>query len=245
MVQLIPSMDLLNGRVVRLLHGDFDKVTHYELDPLAWVEQLIDAGATRLHLVDLDGAFGLARQPHFIAYPRVFPKVRFQLGGGLRSREAVQRVLDAGFDPVVGTLAVEQPRQLAGLPGDRLICALDVKGDRIATKGWTAESVCESTDVFESLLTLGFSRALVTDIRRDGSLEGPGMDATRWIASEGFQVQASGGLRDLEDLSGLSGIPNVVGAISGKALLEGRIPLEAPETRLALSGSRKSEAGSR
>ncbi len=236
MVQLIPSMDLLSGKVVRLLHGDFDKVTHYELDPFSWVERLEDAGATLIHLVDLDGAFGLARQPAFIAYPKVFPRVRFQLGGGLRSREAVQRVLDAGFDPVVGTLAVEHPRELAGLPADRVVCALDVRGDRIVTKGWTAESVCESTDVFESLLTLGFTRALVTDVSRDGSLEGPGLEATRWIAEEGFQVQASGGLRGLDDLAPLAGIPNVLGAISGKALLEGRIDLASPATRAALGG---------
>ncbi|HJW08582.1 MAG TPA: 1-(5-phosphoribosyl)-5-[(5-phosphoribosylamino)methylideneamino] imidazole-4-carboxamide isomerase [Holophagaceae bacterium] len=245
MVQLIPSMDLLGGRVVRLLHGDFEKVTAYELDPLAWVEKLVDAGATRIHLVDLDGAFGLACQPHFIGYPRIFTEVRFQLGGGLRSREAVERVLDAGFDPVVGTLAVEHPRELAGLPAHHVICALDLRGDRVVTKGWTAESVCETTDVFESLLTLGFNRALVTDVSRDGSLEGPGLEATRWIAKEGFQVQASGGLRDLRDLKPLAEIPGVVGAISGKALLEGRIDLHAPATRAALAGSAQPAAGGR
>ena len=245
MVQLIPSMDLLGGKVVRLLHGDFDKVTAYKTDPLAWVEKLIAAGARRIHLVDLDGAFGLARQPHFIGYPRAFPRVRFQLGGGLRSRDAVQRVLDSGFDPVVGTLAVEQPRELVGLPTDRVICALDLRGDRVVTKGWTAESVCETTDVFESLLTLGFRRALVTDVSRDGSLEGPGLEATTWIAKEGFDVQASGGLRDLGDLGPLSEIPRVIGAISGKALLEGRIDLDAPETRVALRGARSPEPGAR
>ncbi len=236
MVQLIPSLDLLNGQVVRLLHGDFNQVTTYELDPLAWVQQLVDAGATRIHLVDLDGAFGLARQPVFVAFPRIFPTVRFQLGGGLRTREAVERVLDAGFDAVVGTLAVEEPKQLVGLPTAHVICALDLRGDRVVTKGWTAESVCESTDVFESLLTFGFTRALVTDVTRDGSLEGPGLEATRWIAKEGFQVQASGGLRSLSDLNLLKQIPGVVGAISGKALLEGRIDLKAAKTRAALRG---------
>ena len=236
MVQLIPSMDLLNGQVVRLLHGRFDQITAYDLKPLEWVQQLIEAGATRIHLVDLDGAFGLARQPHFIAYPRNFPGVRFQLGGGLRSREAIERVLDAGFDPVVGTLAVEQPLALSGLPTERIICALDLRDDCIVTKGWSAESSSESARVFESLLILGFRRALVTDVNRDGSLEGPGLEATRWIASEGFEVQASGGLRDLTDLEPLAAIPGVSGAISGKALLEGRIDLAAPATRSALRG---------
>ncbi len=236
MIQLIPSLDLLGGKVVRLLHGDFDQVTTYDREPTAWVQRLLDAGATRIHLVDLDGAFGLARQGTFKLFPKLFPEAAFQLGGGLRTRAAVQEVLDLGFEAVVGTLAVEKPRDLAGLPAHRVICALDLKGDRIATKGWQAESVCESTDVFESLLTLGFRRALVTDVGRDGTLEGPGLEATRFVAREGFDVQASGGLRDLSDLESLAAVPGVVGAITGKALLEGRIDLAAPATRAALAG---------
>ena len=236
MIQLIPSLDLLGGRVVRLLHGDFDQATFYDWTPAAWVERLVEAGATRIHLVDLDGAFGLALQAAFGAFPEQFPQVRFQLGGGLRSRAAIERALDAGFDAVVGTLAVERPKELVGLPPEHVICALDLKGDRIATKGWTAESACESTDVFESLLTFGFKRALVTDVGRDGTLEGPGLAATALIAKEGFAVQASGGLRHLEDLRSLETIPGVVGAISGKALLEGLIDLKAPPTQNALKG---------
>ena len=236
MIQLIPSLDLLGGGVVRLLHGDFDKVTHYELKPEAWVAKLVEAGATRIHLVDLDGAFGLALQPDFHTFPKLFPAVRFQLGGGLRSRVIIERALENGFDAVVGTLAVEKPRELAGLPRDRVIVALDLRGDRVVTKGWQATSSCESTDVFESLLTLGFTRALVTDVNRDGSMRGPGLEATAWIAKEGFSVQASGGLRNLDDLIPLATIPGVEGAISGKALLEGRIALDDPRTRAALSG---------
>ena len=108
--------------------------------------------------------------------------------------------------------------------------------DRVVTKGWQATSSCDSTDVFESLLTLGFTRALVTDVSRDGAMTGPGLEATAWIAKQGFSVQASGGLRNLDDLIPLASIPGVQGAISGKALLEGRIPLDDPRTRVALSG---------
>ncbi len=246
MIQLIPSLDLLGGGVVRLLHGDFNQVTHYDLKPGEWIEKLVAAGATRIHLVDLDGAFGLARQPDFHTFPKLFPRVRFQLGGGLRSRASIEQALERGFDAVVGTLAVEQPRELAGLPVDRVIAALDLRGDRVVTKGWQATSSCDSTDVFESLLTLGFTRALVTDVSRDGSLQGPGLEATAWIAKEGFSVQASGGLRSLEDLTALEAIPGVEGAISGKALLEGRIALDDPRTRAALVGGvgPKAEAAS-
>ncbi len=235
-MQLIPSMDLLQGRLVRLRHGDPQQATFYDLTPEAWVVRLIAAGARRIHLVDLDGAFGGSRQGAFTRFPERFPEVRFQLGGGLRDRQAIEEVLDFGFDAVVGTLAVEQPSALRGLPGDRIVAALDLKGDRIVTRGWQSSSACASTDVFEALLTLGFDRALVTDVSRDGTLEGPGVEAAAWVAGEGFRVQASGGVKGLSDLAPLMEIPGVVGAISGKALMEGFIPLDAPSTRVALEG---------
>jgi len=235
-MQLIPSMDLMQGRLVRLRHGDRKQATFYDFTPENWVEQLIEAGARRVHLVDLDGAFGGPRQGAFTTFPIRFPQVRFQLGGGLRDRAAIDEVLALGFDAVVGTLAVEQPGALRGLPGDRVVAALDLKGQSIVTRGWQSSSACASTDVFEALLTLGFDRALVTDVSRDGTLEGPGLEATAWVAREGFRVQASGGVKDLSDLVPLSELPGVVGAISGKALMEGFIPLGDPRTRAALEG---------
>ncbi len=236
-MQLIPSLDLMDGRLVRLRHGDPAQATFYDLAPEAWVARLAAAGARRIHLVDLDGAFGRPRQGTFLGFPAAFPGIRFQLGGGLRDRAAIQAVLDLGFDAVVGTLAVEQPRALKGLPGDRVIAALDLKDGRIVTRGWQTASACASTDVFESLLMLGFDRALVTDVGRDGTLEGPGLVATAQVAKEGFKVQASGGLRSLADLEALMKIPGVVGAISGKALMEGVLPLDDPATRAALEGA--------
>lgn len=237
-VQLIPSLDLMDGRVVRLHKGDRAQATFYDVAPEAWVESLAAAGATRIHLVDLQGAFGGAKQEAFGAFPARHPSIRFQLGGGLRSRDRIQAALDAGFEAVVGTLAVEKPRELAGLPPSRVIVALDLRGRRVMTRGWVAESVCESTDVFESLLTFGFRRALVTDVDRDGTLAGPGLDAAAWVASEGFEVQASGGVKELADLDALAAIPGVSGAISGKALLDGRLDLADRAVRAALSGGR-------
>ncbi|HET8900670.1 MAG TPA: 1-(5-phosphoribosyl)-5-[(5-phosphoribosylamino)methylideneamino] imidazole-4-carboxamide isomerase [Holophagaceae bacterium] len=237
-VQLIPSMDLMDGRVVRLQKGDRAQATFYDLAPEAWMESLAEAGTTRIHLVDLEGAFGGEKQDAFGAFPSRYPGIRFQLGGGLRSRDRIQAVLDQGFESVVGTLAVEKPRELAGLPPSRVIVALDLRGRRVMTRGWVAESVCESTDVFESLLTFGFKRALVTDIDRDGTLLGPGHETAAWVASEGFDVQASGGLKELADLDALASIPGVSGAISGKALLEGRLDLADAAVRAALMGGR-------
>ena len=236
-MQLIPSLDLLQGRLVRLRHGDPTQATFYDLDPEDWIRSLVEAGARRIHLVDLDGAFGRPRQGRFTTFPARFPGIRFQVGGGLRDRAAIEEALALGFDAVVGTLAVEQPSALRGLPAGRIVVALDLQGDRIVTRGWQASSECASTDVFEALLTLGFDRALVTDVSRDGTLLGPGVGAAAWVAREGFQVQASGGVKELADLAPLSGIPGVVGAISGKALMEGFIPLNDARTRAALEGA--------
>jgi len=235
-MQLIPSLDLMQGRLVRLRHGDPKQATFYDLDPEDWILQLEEAGARRIHLVDLDGAFGLPRQGRFAEFPMKYPEIRFQVGGGLRDRGAIEEVMDLGFDAVVGTLAVEQPSALKGLSAHHVILALDLKGDRIVTRGWQSPSACASTEVFEALKVLGFNRALVTDVSRDGTLEGPGIEAAAWVASEGFQVQASGGVKDIADLEPLTKVPGVVGAISGKALMEGFILLDDPRTHAALSG---------
>ena len=115
-MQLIPSLDLMRGRLVRLRHGDPQQATFYDMEPEDWIGSLAEAGARRIHLVDLDGAFGRPRQGRFTAFPSQFPEIRFQVGGGLRDRAAIEEVLDLGFDAVVGTLAVEQPAALQACP---------------------------------------------------------------------------------------------------------------------------------
>ncbi|HPS67619.1 MAG TPA: HisA/HisF-related TIM barrel protein [Holophaga sp.] len=234
-MQLIPSMDLLGGRIVRLRHGDRRWITYYDWTAEAWIERLVSAGARRIHIVDLDGAFGEARQPVFRTFPARWPGVRFQTGGGLRSREAVQGALDLGFDAVVGTLAVEAPQALEGFPGERVVLALDMKGQDLVTRGWEARASRGTEEICRTLRASGFDRALVTDVGRDGTMEGPGTAAVAKVAGLGFRVQASGGLRNLQDLAELRGIPGVVGAISGKALLDGALSLEDAAVRAAMS----------
>lgn len=233
-MQLIPSLDLLDGRIVRLRHGDRRWITYYDWTAEAWIERLIKAGATRVHLVDLDGAFGKARQPVFREFPKRWPLTRFQTGGGLRSREAVQGALDLGFDAVVGTLAVESPASLAGLPRERIIVALDMKDGEVVTRGWQAQAGSSTEALCAELSALGLQRALVTDVGRDGTMEGPGLEAIAKVAGHGFRVQASGGVRNLADLEAAGRIPGVVGAISGKALLDGALSLEDPAVRAAM-----------
>jgi phosphoribosylformimino-5-aminoimidazole carboxamide ribotide isomerase len=234
-MRLIPSMDLLDGRVVRLLKGERRTAAAYPFAPEAWVRRLAEAGARRIHLVDLGAAFGEAPQPLLRRFADAWPGVRFQLGGGLRTRKAVQDVLADGFDAVVGTLALETPQALAGLDSGRLVAALDLRHGAPVVRGWTEASARSLAEVAAPLLDLGITRALVTDVERDGAMAGPGLEALAQVAALGFRVQASGGLRDLADLALIAAVPGVEAAISGKALLDGRMTPEDPAVRAALA----------
>jgi phosphoribosylformimino-5-aminoimidazole carboxamide ribotide isomerase len=234
-MRLIPSMDLLGGQVVRLLKGERASANVYPVTPEAWVRRLAEAGARRIHLVDLDAAFGGAPQAALRGFAKAWPRAAFQLGGGLRSRDAVARVLEDGFEAVVGTLALERPEALRGLDASRLIAALDLRQGAPVVRGWTETARRTLEDVARPLLDLGIRRALVTDVDRDGALAGPGLEALRLVAALGFRVQASGGLRDLGDLALVATVPGAQAAISGKALLDGRMAPEDPAVRAAMA----------
>jgi phosphoribosylformimino-5-aminoimidazole carboxamide ribotide isomerase len=147
----------------------------------------------------------------------------------------VQTVLDAGFDAVIGTLALEAPQALAGLDPARLIAALDLRQGVPAVRGWTAAAARSLEDLAGPLLELGIPTALVTDVDRDGAMAGPGLEALARVAALGFRVQASGGLRDLADLALAATVPGVVAAISGKALLDGNMTPEDPAVAAAMA----------
>jgi phosphoribosylformimino-5-aminoimidazole carboxamide ribotide isomerase len=238
-IRLIPSMDLLGGRIVRLRKGAEGSAETYAFTPEEWIARLVRAGAQRIHLVDLEGAFGRTRQASLLEMPKRFPNVRFQLGGGLRTRDAVREVLELGFDAVVGTLAVEMPSALKGLmqtKGPSVIAALDLRGDRVQLRGWTADSARSGFEVAAELRALGVQEALVTDVEQDGMLTGPGLRALRAASAWGLALQASGGVARLEDLEALAAIPEVGSAISGKALLDGHLDLADTRVQSALRG---------
>jgi phosphoribosylformimino-5-aminoimidazole carboxamide ribotide isomerase len=175
----------------------------------------------------------------FLQFPKRYPHVRFQFGGGLRSREAVAEVLALGFDAVVGTLAVESPETLRGLTattGPQIIAALDLRGARVQLRGWTQSAQSSGESIAAALLSVGVREALVTDVDRDGMLQGPGISALTTASAWGFVLQASGGVARIEDLDALSVLPSVRSAISGKALLDGHIDLSDPHVRAALAG---------
>lgn len=231
-----PAIDLRGGVCVRLMHGRFDAVTRYDDDPAARLAAFAAAGAGWVHIVDLDGAeAGRAVQHDLIGALAAAIDVRIQSGGGVRSADDAQRLIDAGVSRVVvGSLAVSDPDTVGGwldrFGPDRLTLAIDVRadGDRYvpSLKGWTEAA---SVDLWSALdrYPPGTARhLLVTDVGRDGALTGPNLDLLAEIVARrpDLAVQASGGVASLDDLAAARRI-GCAGAIVGRALYENRFTL--------------------
>lgn len=235
---LIPSIDLRGGHCVRLLKGEFHAETRYEVDPQELLERYADAGVRWLHLVDLDGARdGTPGNRELIGRMAAQQRIRIQLGGGLRTRELAEQALAAGVSRVViGSAAVENPallRELLAAHGAEAVClAIDVRVDeggvpRVRTRGWVQEHALSLWELLDSFADTALKHVLCTDIERDGAMAGPGF-ALYDEAQQRFPRiawQASGGIRSADDLARLDAM-GLAGAISGKALLEGRISME-------------------
>jgi len=237
-MQLIPSIDLRGGRCVRLLKGAFDAETRYDLDPVELLDRYAALGARWLHVVDLDGARdGTPANLALIARLAARGAVKIQAGGGLRSAEAIEAMIGAGVDRVVvGSAAVENPQlahdQLARRGVDGLCLAIDVRVDetsvpRVRTRGWVEEHALSLWDVLRPFARAGLAHVLCTDVELDGALRGPNLALYREAVAAFPEIlwQASGGVRDAADLARLADV-GVAAAISGKALLEGRMQPE-------------------
>ncbi len=237
-MRLIPAIDLKSGRCVRLYQGDFDAETQYPVDPLDLAQRYQSLGADWLHVVDLDGARdGIAGNGAIIRQLAQLKGLRLQVGGGLRDADAIQDMLDCGvFRVVLGSAAVTHPRDVAAWFGQfgaqRLTLAFDVRFDdhavpRLATHGWRTQSQLALWDAVAQFSAHGLTHVLCTDVSRDGALNGPNLDLYTQAMQHfpNIQWQASGGIRDCADLQALADI-GVHAAISGKALLESRIPVQ-------------------
>jgi phosphoribosylformimino-5-aminoimidazole carboxamide ribotide isomerase len=237
-VLLIPSIDLRGGHCVRLLKGAFDAETRYDVDPVELLSRYADAGVRWLHLVDLDGARdGTPGNRELIRRMAAQPRIRIQLGGGLRTRELAEEAIANGVSRVViGSAAVENPdllRELLAAHGaDAVNLAIDVRVDgggipRVRTKGWVQEHALSLWQLLESFADTPLRHVLCTDIQRDGALTGPGFalyeEALRRFPRIAWQ--ASGGISSAADLARLDTM-GMAAAVSGKALLEGRISME-------------------
>jgi phosphoribosylformimino-5-aminoimidazole carboxamide ribotide isomerase len=229
-VEVIPAIDLRGGRCVRLVQGDYDRELAFSDDPVAVAQRWEREGATRLHVVDLDGARE-GRPLNDETVRRIIETVAVpvEVAGGVRDLDAVQRWLDAGADRVVlGSAAVREP-SLAGEAarrfGERVLVSIDARDGIVATEGWTDASELRTEDLLRQLAALGVARFIYTDIARDGTLTSPNFEAVESLVNAtDAPVIAAGGVAEIEHLVRLSEL-GCEGAIVGLALYDGRVDL--------------------
>jgi phosphoribosylformimino-5-aminoimidazole carboxamide ribotide isomerase len=242
-MRVIPAIDLRGGLCVRLHQGDYGRETVFGDDPEAIAARWETDGASLIHLVDLDGAKS-GRPVNVEPVQRIVKRVSVpcQLGGGVRDEATISEWLVAGLDRVVvGTQALRDPewfRVMARAYPGRLVLGLDAREGKVATQGWLETSTVVAASLAVQFEDLPLAAIVYTDIARDGTLEGPNLEATRALAERvRTPVIASGGVGSLKDLERLAALP-IVGSIVGRALYEGRFSLAEAITRVEGSASR-------
>jgi phosphoribosylformimino-5-aminoimidazole carboxamide ribotide isomerase len=229
---IIPSIDLREGRVVRLQQGDYSRQLNYDVDPIQTAKQFAAAGATWMHIVDLDGAKrGLPVQTALVGRIIDGSGLSVQAGGGIRSAEDVHQLLAAGASRVVvGTKALEDWewfKELVHRPdlNGKIVLALDAKDGIVATRAWTASSGKSAVEIARQVSDWPLAGILYTDVAKDGMMSGPNYEQTRKLAEAGkVAVIASGGVGNIEHIRKLKELP-IWGAIVGRSLYEGALDL--------------------
>lgn len=236
---IIPAIDLKDGQCVRLRQGEMEQSTVFSDNPLATAKQWVDAGARRLHLVDLNGAF--AGKPvngdAVTQIAKANPELPIQIGGGIRSAETIEHYLTAGVQfVIIGTQAVKEPAFVGEMcrlfPGN-IIVGIDAKNGLVATEGWADVSDVKATDLAKKFADDGVSAIVYTDIARDGMMSGVNVDATVAMAeATTIPVIASGGVTNMDDVKALQAVSDsgILGAITGRAIYEGSLNLAEAQT---------------
>jgi cyclase len=235
---VVPSLDLLHGRVVRLTHGDFNAAKVYG-EPEGVLDGLSVPAGSRLHVVDLEGSRSGKPVATEIVRRLAHRDLRVQVGGGIRSIDDARRWLDCGAEKiVVGTVAADSPRLLAALVDafgiSRVVPAIDMRDGAVRVAGWERTAETSIDEVFRRIEVLAVEEVLVTDISRDGVLRGPSFELYRELRRKSrVRVIASGGVSTIGDVVSLARMPNLSGCVIGKALLEQRIDLQTARARVA------------
>ncbi|MCL0101229.1 1-(5-phosphoribosyl)-5-[(5-phosphoribosylamino)methylideneamino]imidazole-4-carboxamide isomerase [Peptococcaceae bacterium] len=232
---IFPAIDLKDGKCVRLVEGKLDKKTIYSDKPEEAALHWQSLGAEFLHIIDLDGAFkGAPKNLSVIEKILAAIKIPVQIGGGIRTLDTVKLLLDLGIKRVIlGTAAVSEPNlvkeAIEKFGSDRIVLGIDARNGCVAVKGWAEESDIDAKELALNMKKIGIERIVFTDIKRDGTLKGPNIEATKEMAlATGLKVIASGGVSSIDDLKELKEIEQygVEGVIVGQALYKGAIDLK-------------------
>lgn len=229
-MKIFPAIDLRGGKVVRLLKGDYDRMTVFGDDPLAVAKEFAEAGAEFLHVVDLDGAKD-GDNPNFDIVKMLAQKsgLKVEIGGGIRNEGTVKKYLDVGvWRVILGTIAVENPIFTADMIakyGDQIAVSVDIAGRNVAVRGWREISQITVDAIFDRLTADGVNCVICTDISKDGAMEGTNRSLYKELSEKySVNIVASGGVSSMEEVKALTGM-GVYGAIIGKALYTGDIDL--------------------
>ncbi len=230
-MEILPAIDLMDGKCVRLIQGEYHRQITYEDDPVKQARTFADAGATWLHIIDLDGA--KAGKPMNVEAIKSISEagigLKIEVGGGIRDEESIARMLDAGVERVIiGTRAVDEFDWFAEMANKfkgRIVLGLDARGSKISTSGWLKDSQLKITDFAIKAAALPLAAIIYTDISKDGMMAGPNLERTQTLAETVYiDIVAAGGVTDVDDVRKLKGL-GIAGAIIGRALYEDKIDL--------------------
>lgn len=233
MISIIPAIDIIDGKCVRLSEGDYNRISIYSDDPVAIAKGFEDAGVSRLHLVDLDGArSGEIKNIHVLENITKATKLKIDFGGGVKTEDAIASVLSAGATYItIGSLAVKEPdtfRQMVAKYGpEQFFIGADVRGEKIAVNGWLDQTEVNVFDFIQQLMSARVHYFFCTDIAKDGMLQGPSLNLYRQLVARcpGIRLVASGGVSCIEDVE-LLDATGCEAVIVGKAFYEGIISLK-------------------
>lgn len=230
-MEIFPAIDIIGGEAVRLVKGNYDQKTVYNSKPEETARSFKEAGAKFIHVVDLDGAKS-GNTPNIETIKKIVnvSGLKVEVGGGIRSKEVVQKYLEAGvFRVILGTIAVEHPefvKEMVEKYGEHIAVGVDIKDGKVAIKGWTELSSETCVDFCKKMEKIGVRTIICTDISKDGLLSGTNMELYNQLSNElAVQIVASGGVTTLDDVRQLKAM-NLYGVIMGKALYTGNIDLK-------------------